>query len=123
MVDAHPGLKAVSPPAPIADWFLGDDWHHNGALYLPSVFGFYRVFGDPREHPETKVPPPSFDVPETGYQFYLDMGAISAVNDKFFHSTVRFWNQAIQHGAYDPWWQARSTLPHLKDIKPAVLVT
>ena len=38
MIDAHPALKAASPQAPIADWFIGDDFHHNGALYLPHAF-------------------------------------------------------------------------------------
>src|SRR5215475_12931238 len=31
LIDAHPALKAASPQAPIADWFVGDDDHHNGA--------------------------------------------------------------------------------------------
>ncbi len=31
MIDAHPALKAVSPQAPQADWFMGDDIRHNGA--------------------------------------------------------------------------------------------
>src|SRR6185503_14575183 len=30
-IDAHPALKAVSPQAPVSDWFSSDDWHHNGA--------------------------------------------------------------------------------------------
>jgi predicted acyl esterase len=34
MIDTHPALKAASPQAPIADWFMGDDLHHNGALFL-----------------------------------------------------------------------------------------
>ena len=51
MIDAHPALKAVSPQAPIADWFVGDDFHHNGALYLPHAFGFISVFGAPRLPP------------------------------------------------------------------------
>ena len=35
LIDAHPSPKAASPRAPIADWFISDDFHHNGALYLP----------------------------------------------------------------------------------------
>jgi len=31
-IDSHPALKAVSPQAPIADWFRGDDMHRNGAF-------------------------------------------------------------------------------------------
>ena len=30
---AHPALKAVSPQAPVTDWFMGDDWHHHGAFF------------------------------------------------------------------------------------------
>ncbi|MBL8243830.1 MAG: CocE/NonD family hydrolase, partial [Rhodanobacteraceae bacterium] len=29
-IDSHPALKAVSPQAPIADWWRGDDMHRNG---------------------------------------------------------------------------------------------
>ena len=29
----HPALKAVSPQAPVTEWFLGDDFHHNGAFF------------------------------------------------------------------------------------------
>lgn len=28
LIDAHPALKAVSPQAPVTDWFMGDDRHH-----------------------------------------------------------------------------------------------
>ena len=36
-IDAHPALKAVSPQAPVCDWFVGDDWRQNGALFLGSA--------------------------------------------------------------------------------------
>src|SRR5678816_1148984 len=28
-LSGHPALKAVSPQAPVTDWFKGDDFHHN----------------------------------------------------------------------------------------------
>jgi len=56
MIDAHPALKAASPQAPIADWFVGDDYHHNGALYLPHAFIFLALFGRPRTGPRTDMP-------------------------------------------------------------------
>jgi len=34
MIDAHPALKAVSPQAPIANWWY-DDFHHHGAFSCP----------------------------------------------------------------------------------------
>jgi putative CocE/NonD family hydrolase len=121
MIDAHPALKAVSPQAPIADWFVGDDWHHNGALMLPHVFNFMAVFGHPRPEP-IKKSTPAFDhgTPD-GYQFFLDMGPLANANAKYFKNDVPFWNEVMRHGVYDDFWKARNLRPHLKDIRPAVM--
>ena len=58
MIDAHPAVRAVSPQAPVADWFIGDDFHHNGALWLPHLFNFISSFwpaaGGP-DHPRAKT--------------------------------------------------------------------
>src|SRR5580704_11726532 len=56
MIDAHPALKACSPQAPITDWFVGDDFHHNGTLYLPHAFRFFNGFGRPRPEPARPNP-------------------------------------------------------------------
>ena len=53
MIDAHPALKAVSPQAPIADWWY-DDFHHHGAFFLPHAFNFIIRFGQPRPKPTTQ---------------------------------------------------------------------
>ena len=42
-IDSHPALKAVSPQAPIADWFW-DDMHHHGAFIFPLTFNFFSFF-------------------------------------------------------------------------------
>ena len=75
MIDAHPALKAASPQAPIVDWFAGDDWHHNGALFLPHAFNFFANFGHPRPEPTKKGSADRFEygTPD-GYAFFLDMG-------------------------------------------------
>ncbi|MEO5991397.1 MAG: CocE/NonD family hydrolase, partial [Ferruginibacter sp.] len=41
----HPAIKAVSPQAPVTEWFMGDDFHHNGAFMLNDGFNFYSEFG------------------------------------------------------------------------------
>ena len=51
MVDNRPALKAASPQAPITDWFVGDDFHHNGALFLPHAFRFLTGFGKENDNP------------------------------------------------------------------------
>ena len=52
----HPALKAVSPQAPVTNWFIGDDFHHNGAFFAMDAFSFYSSFGKPRPKPTTVGP-------------------------------------------------------------------
>ncbi len=121
MIDAHPALKAVSPQAPIADWFVGDDFHHNGGFYLAHAFGFLSSFGHPRRKP-TKNSEATFAFPTPdGYDFYLRMGPLPEANKRYLKNDVPFWNEMMQHGNYDDFWQARNLRPHLKGIKPAVM--
>ncbi len=122
MIDAHPALRAASPQAPIADWFIGDDFHHNGALYLPHMFNFFVNFGVPRPQPTTKSPEPRFEhgTPD-GYDFFRTVEPLSLINEKYFKNNIAFWNELIQHPDYDAYWQVRSLPQHLKNIKPAVM--
>lgn len=123
MIDAHPAHVCASPQAPITDWFTGDDFHRNGALYLPHAFNFLAGFGKPR--PEPVVPPkdrPKFDhgTPD-GYKFFLQLGPLFNANERYFKNTVSFWNDMMRHDTYDEFWQSRNLRPHLKAIKPAVM--
>lgn len=121
LIDAHPAIACGSPQAPINDWFIGDDWHHNGALILPHLFNFMSKFGHERPEPAKKIDH-SFDygTPD-GYDFFLKMGSLANANPKFFHDKIGFWNDAMQHGTYDEFWKSRNIRPHLKNIRPAVL--
>jgi putative CocE/NonD family hydrolase len=121
-IDAHPALKAVSPQAPIADWFIGDDFHHNGALYLPHMFSFMYTFGQPRPEPTTKWPPRfEHDTPD-GYNFFLENAEpLPNVDAKYYHNKIAFWEDVVLHPNYDSYWKARSTPQFLKNIKPAML--
>ncbi|MDB5391412.1 MAG: putative hydrolase, CocE/NonD family, partial [Planctomycetaceae bacterium] len=121
MIDAHPALKAASPQAPITDWFVGDDWHHNGALFLPHIFNFMAKFGRPRPEPTKKFDHVFDHETPDGYEFFLRMGPLSNANTKYFKDDVAFWTESLGHETYDEFWKARNLRPHLKNIKPAVL--
>ena len=122
MIDAHPALKASSPQAPVTDWFVGDDFHHNGALFLPHCFNFMANFGKPRPEPTRKFPYLPFDhgTPD-GYDFFLRMGSLANADAKYLKGEVGFWNEAMRHGTYDPFWKGKNLRQHLKNIKPAVM--
>ncbi len=120
-IDAHPALKAVSPQAPVTDWFVGDDWHHNGALFLPHMFNFLARFDRPRPEPTKKFNPTfDHDTPD-GYDFFMKLGPLNEAGKRHFKGEAAFWDEAMKHGSYDDWWQARNLRPHLKDVKPDVL--
>jgi len=122
MIDAHPALKASSPQAPISDWFVGDDFHHNGTLYLPHAFRFFNGFGRPRPAPTRPPANRPADVLGTdGYRFFLDMGPLANANEKFFKNDVAFWNDIAKHPNYDAFWQERNLRPHIKNVKHAVM--
>ena len=121
--NAHPALKAVSPQAPVTDWFLGDDFHHNGALFLNDAFRFMSTFGVPRPKPITpdKGPKP-FQFPiQDNYRFYLEAGSVKNLKEKYFGDSIKFWNDLFAHPNYDDFWKARSITPHLTNVKPAVM--
>ncbi|HEX9795208.1 MAG TPA: CocE/NonD family hydrolase [Planctomycetota bacterium] len=120
MVDAHPALRAVSPQAPIADWFF-DDFHHHGAFFLPHGFNFLASFGLPRSGPTTSRSGRFDHGTRDGYRFFLELGPLRNANEKHFHDRVAFWNDIVAHPNYDAFWQERNLLPHLAKVAPAVL--
>ena len=119
MIDAHPALKAASPQAPVTDWFIGDDWHHNGAFFLPHAFNFMADFGQPAARADQEVQPhASITARPTATSSSCSMGPLANADAKYFKGDVAFWNEVMQHGTYDEFWKARNLRPHLKNITP-----
>ena len=121
MVDAHPALRASSPQASPADMFIGDDWHHNGAFRLMYAFGWLSRNARRRDVP-TEARAGAFDYGTPwGYDFFLDIGPISNINEQFFHDDVPAWNEFMEHGTYDEYWQNQNALLSLDGITHPVL--
>ena len=121
MIDAHPALVACSPQAPIVDWFIGDDWHHNGALQLPHAFNFMATNGHQRPQPTKKIDHKFDHGTPDGYDFFLRLGSLPNVDSRYYKGEVPFWNEVMDHGTYDDFWKSRNLRPHLKQIRPAVM--
>ena len=113
----HPAVKAVSPQAPVTDWFMGDDFHHNGAFMLMDAFNFYSGFGKPRPVP-TKTGSPGFRVPGSdNYDFYLKTGSLRNFA-KLMGDSIAFWKDLYAHPNLDDWWKARNPRNYTQHIKP-----
>ena len=120
-LSGHSALKAVSPQAPVTEWFIGDDFRHNGTVFLAHAFNFFSGFGRPRTL-ENEVPGPRFDygTPD-GYDFFLRMGPLGNADRKFFKGQIEWWRDYISHDTYSDFWKSRDPLPYLKNIKSAVM--
>ncbi len=118
----HPALKAASPQAPTADWFIGDDFHHHGVIFVQDAVGFYSGFGGPRTAPsQSETGIAKIDDEGDAFKYYLKLGPLSNVNAQLFHEKSQFWNLVSAHPNYDEFWQSRSMPENLKDIKCALL--
>jgi len=118
----HPALKAVSPQAPVTNWFIGDDFHHNGAFFVMDCFNFYvgRGFGLPHEGPTMKEAPTFDYYTHDNYKFFLETGPLSNFA-KLAGDNNRFWHQLYEHPNYDAWWKARDARNATVDLEPAML--
>lgn len=107
-IDPHPALKASSPQASPADMFLGDDFHHNGAFRLSYGFEYsYLVENDKLSN--SAFPFPQYDL----YNWYLQLGSLKNVNEKYFKGRLTAWNNFTQHPNYDDYWKRSSALTYI----------
>ena len=108
-VDPHPALKASSEQACMSDLFLGDDFHHNGAFRLSYGMEYsYELEYD--KTTDSDFPFPQFDL----FDWYLRLGSLKNVNDKYFHNKIPTWNNFVQHPNYDAFWQKNSPLSYVQ---------
>lgn len=117
-LSGHPALKAVSPQAPVSDWWTGDDIHHNGAFMLEDIYDFGQSFFRTRPAPTTRAQRPIAPVDTCSQVFFArPLGQVLAGLD-----TVPFWNDIINHPDQDSYWLQRDPTQHLHGVQPAVMV-
>ncbi len=110
MLDPHPAVKAVSPQASPADMYLGDDFHHNGAFRLSYGFEYAAMMETSKENASFR-----FDGFDT-YEWYLRLGPLSAVNEKFLLGKIPSWNDFVAHPNYDAFWRKQAMASYLTKV-------
>lgn len=120
MIDAHPALKAVSPQAPVGDWYF-DDFLHHGSFFLAHAFRW--LTGNDRERPKPTTEPAKpyvYPTPD-GYKMFLEAGSVENIDKLYLKGTIPFWKDMMLHPNRDEFWQKRALIPHLKNVAPAVM--
>jgi hypothetical protein len=107
-VDPHPALVAISEQASPSDMFLGDDFHHNGAFRLS--YGFEYAFMEEAGKTDSLYPFGEYDI----YDWFLKLGPLKNVNEKYFKGKIPSWNDFTEHPNYDEFWKKQS-LPYRLD--------
>ena len=114
-IEPHPALKAISPQASPADMWLGDDFHHNGAFRLSYGFEYAAMMESGKD-----VQQFSFDRYDT-FDWYLSLGPLKNVNEKYLKGKIPTWNDYVAHPDYDDFWKRQTMIPHLNSVKVPTL--
>ncbi len=108
--DPHPALKCVSPQAAMGDVWMGDDFFHNGAFRLS--YGFEYAVSMESAKDGYFFQHDRYDT----YDWYLKLGALSNVNDKYLNGKIPTWNNYVAHPTYDQFWQQRALSTHINKV-------
>ncbi len=119
-LSGHPAVKAVSPQAPVTDWWRGDDVHHNG-VWMLDMYTFAASFFRLREGPSAEGPESLVKIDRDIYEYYRQFPDFKSLTENL-GERVPFWDEMLLHPDYDAWWQERNMAGRLYDVKPAVLV-
>src|SRR5215471_15396662 len=96
MLDPHPALKAVVQQASPADMWLGDDFHHNGAFRLSYGFEYVYMMESGKEIANVTNVVDRLDA----YEWYLNLGALSNADEKYFHGKLPTWSSFVNQPDY-----------------------
>lgn len=116
LLHPHPALKAISEQASPVDQWMNDDFHRYGAL-RESYAIEYAVMEQSDKNQNTHFEFETYDT----YDWYLALGPLSNVNEKYLHGKIPAWNDAVEHPDYDQYWKNEawvrqlhaSTVPNL----------
>ena len=117
----HPAIKAVAPQAPISDWYMGDDIHHNGVLMLLDSYCFGRNFFRDCPNPTPSMPPFEDTIDKPVYDYFLEKRTFRNISATF-PEPLPFWESLATHPDYDDYWKAKNVTEELTDIHAAMLV-
>ncbi len=115
LLESHPALKASSPQAPVADFWMGDDFFHNGAFR--QTYGY--------EYVKSMESSKNYEVVSFGktdaYDWYLSLKTLSNLTTQL-GGKLPTWNDFVAHPTHDSFWQQRAVKNYLNQATVPTLV-
>lgn len=115
LIDPHPALKAASPQAPVADFWMGDDFFHNGAFRQSYGYEYVKSL-------ESSKTFQTFGFGKTdSYDWYLSLKSLSDLTAQL-GGKLPTWNAFVAHPVYDSFWQQRAVKSYINQVTVPTLV-
>jgi len=108
LLHPHPALKAISEQASPVDQWMNDDDHRYGALRESYDFE-YAVLEQADKNKNTYF---TFETYDT-FEWYLALGPLSNINEKYLHGKIPYWNDTVAHPDYDDFWKKEAWVSQL----------
>jgi uncharacterized protein len=115
LIEPHPALKAVSPQAPVADFWMGDDFFHNGAFR--QSYGYEYVKSMESSNVNEVVSLGGADA----YDWYAGQKTLGSLT-ALLGGTLPTWNAFVTHPNRDWFWQQRAVPNYLRQASVPTLV-
>ena len=103
-IHPHPALKAISVQASPEDMFVGDDFHHNGALRLSYAWEYATAL----ESDARGLAAFDFNKGDP-YQWYLQQFRLADLDQRSLGRKLPSWQDFVRHPDYDNYWQSAVT--------------
>jgi putative CocE/NonD family hydrolase len=110
LMEPHPALKAASPQASPADQWLGDDFRHNGAFRLSYGLEYVAMMEAGKDVQQFDM-----DTYDT-YDWYLKLGSLRNVNEKYFNGKMPTWNDFVKNPDYNTFWKRMNVNQYLNSV-------
>jgi len=109
LIGPHPALKAVSPQASVGDFWMGDDFFHQGAFR--QSYGLEYAWMMEASNDQSDLPRPSrFDT----YDWYLSFPTLDSLARAVGAARWPTWRRFVEHPAYDEVWRSGALTTHLR---------
>jgi putative CocE/NonD family hydrolase len=120
-IDPHPGVRAISPQAPMIDVWMGDDFFHNGAFRQTYGYDYVLEMESSKEDTGVSYGKDAAGKPVDGFDFFLKRGNFAGDAKQSGTRLLPTWKLFLKQPEYGPKWRARAVENAMKAVNVPTL--